>query len=143
MLGIAYYLDLGLRGVRRNSVLSALMVLAIAMGVGASMTVLAALRGLSADPIPAKATQLYSVRLDNWGPGIAGNAMAADQLSYPDAAALMQSRAAERQTAMYAVQFGMTPADANIEPFSLTGRAVYADFFSMFDAPFGSGRPWS
>ena len=63
-----YYLDLGARGLRHNAVLTALMILAVGMGVGASMTVLTALRNLSADPIPAKAHQLSRVRIDNWGP---------------------------------------------------------------------------
>lgn len=140
---ISYYLDLGLHGLRRNAGLTALMVLAIGMGVGASMTVLTALRALSADPIPAKATQLYSVRLDNWGPGAANNAALSDQLSYLDAAALMREHAASRQTAMYAVQFSVTPPGADAVPFTATARAVDADFFSMFDAPFATGRPWS
>lgn len=140
---LTYYLDLGLQGLRRNSVLTALMVLAIGMGVGASMTVLTALRALSADPIPAKAMQLYSVRLDNWGPAAANNAAMSDQISYLDAAALMRAHAALRQSAMYPVQFAVTPPDSNAVPFTATGRAVYTDFFAMFDAPFAAGGPWS
>ena len=44
-----YYLDLALRSFRRNKVLTALMVLAIAVGVGASMTTLTVLHVLSAE----------------------------------------------------------------------------------------------
>jgi putative ABC transport system permease protein len=43
MLGnsmFAYYFNLALRSFRRNKVLTALMVLAIALGIGASMTTL-------------------------------------------------------------------------------------------------------
>lgn len=140
MLG--YYVNLGLRGLRRNPTLTALMVLAIAMGIASWMTVLAALRALSADPIPAKARQLYSVRIDNWGPSASNNAALADLLSYPDASALMRARAAFRQTAMYSVEFGVTPQAPGSLPFTATARAVYTDFFSMFDVPFAVGAPW-
>ena len=140
---LTYYLELGSRGLRHNFVLTALMILAIAMGVAASMTVLTALRDLSADPIPAKAHQLYSVRIDNWGPGAPNNAALSDLVSYPDAVELMRARAAPRQSAMYEVQFTAVPEGADLSPIALTGRAVSADFFGMFDAPMASGRAWS
>lgn len=42
-----YYFDLALRSLRRNKALTALMVLAIALGIGASMTTLTVLHVLS------------------------------------------------------------------------------------------------
>ncbi|HJR14063.1 MAG TPA: ABC transporter permease, partial [Rhodanobacteraceae bacterium] len=50
----AYYLDLALRSLKRNKALTALMVLAIALGIGASMTTLTVLHVLSGDPLPDK-----------------------------------------------------------------------------------------
>src|SRR6185369_13350203 len=52
---IGYYLALAGRSLRRNVVLTILMIVAIAFGVGASMTTLTVLHVLSADPIPQKA----------------------------------------------------------------------------------------
>ena len=49
MLG--YYLDLALHSLGRNRMLTALMVLAIALGIGASMTTLTVLHVLSGDPL--------------------------------------------------------------------------------------------
>jgi len=49
----AYYLDLALRSFRRNKALTALMVLAIALGIGASMTTLTVFHVLSGDPMKA------------------------------------------------------------------------------------------
>ena len=63
MLG--YYLDLALRSLRRNVALTILMIVAIAFGVGSSMTTLTVLHVLSADPIPGKSDQLFYVQLDH------------------------------------------------------------------------------
>src|SRR5580698_9300065 len=94
---------------RRNVALTALMVVAVAVGIGASMTLLTALRALSADPIPAKSDRLFSARIDNWGPDSPNNAILSDLLSYPDAMALMRARRGLRQSAMYATVFNVTP----------------------------------
>ena len=62
MLG--YYLNLAVRSFRRNKALTALMVLAIALGIGASMTTLTVFHVLSGDPIPQKSDRLFYVQLD-------------------------------------------------------------------------------
>ncbi len=62
MLG--YYFNLALRSFRRNKALTALMVLAIALGIGASMTTLTVYHVLSGDPIPHKSGKLFYVQLE-------------------------------------------------------------------------------
>ena len=59
-----YYLNLAVRSFKRNKALTALMVLAIALGIGASMTTLTVFHVLSGDPIPAKSDRLFYVQLD-------------------------------------------------------------------------------
>ena len=59
----AYYFDLAVRSFRRNKVLTALMVLAIALGIGASMTTLTVFYVLSGDPIPHKSAQLFTPQM--------------------------------------------------------------------------------
>ena len=44
-----YYFGLALRSLRRNPVLTALMVVTIAVGIGASMTTLTVFRAMDAD----------------------------------------------------------------------------------------------
>jgi putative ABC transport system permease protein len=142
MLG--YYLELAWRGVRRNLVLTALMIGAVGVGIGASMTLLTALRAMSADPIPAKSDRLFSVRLDNWGPDAPNNAMLSDLLSFPDAMAFMHGHQGIRQSGMYETQFSVTPpGNSDAIAFAATARAVYSDFFPMFAVPFAAGAPWS
>jgi putative ABC transport system permease protein len=58
----AYYLQLGLRSLRKNPMLTALMVMAIGFGVAASMTTYAVYRATSRDPIPQKSRSMPSAR---------------------------------------------------------------------------------
>ena len=62
----AYYLELGLRSLRRNPVLTALMIFGIALGIAASMTSLTVFHLMGSDPIPWKSDRLHYVQLDNW-----------------------------------------------------------------------------
>src|SRR3546814_19486820 len=65
----AYYLNLELRSFRRNKALTVLMVLAIALGIGASMTTLTVFHVLSGDPVPTRSGELFYVQLDPEGMG--------------------------------------------------------------------------
>jgi len=143
-----YYLGLALLSLKRNIVLTTLMIAAIGVGIGASMTVFTVLRAMSSDPIPEKSSELFVPQIDNWtpedlneSPSLAGGLL--DQLSYRDAMALMRAHRGVRQTAMYGVSFTVMPTIPGARPFTATGRAVYADFFPMFDVPFRSGSAWT
>jgi putative ABC transport system permease protein len=142
-----YYFSLALRSLRRNVVLTVLMIAAIGVGIGASMTTLTLFRAMASDPLPHKSRQLYAVQIDNWGPkqGI----MTGDkdnlqtQISYLDAIGLMNAHAAHRQSAMYTTGFALTPEKADLRPFLVQARAAYTGFFSMFEVPFRYGGPWT
>ena len=60
----AYYLDLAFRSFRRNKALTALMVLGIALGIGAAMTTLTVFHVLSGDPLPERSHTLFYPQLD-------------------------------------------------------------------------------
>ena len=60
-----YYFQLGLRSLRRNPMLTALMVVTLAVGVAASMATFTVLYVMSGDPIPHKSDRLFVPRLDN------------------------------------------------------------------------------
>jgi putative ABC transport system permease protein len=141
-----YYLKLALRSLRQNVVLTVLMIAAIGVGIGASMTTLTVFRAMANDPIPGKSRQLFAVQIDNWGPnrGIEENAdNLNEQISYLDAIGFMNARAARRQSAMYSTGFALTPSNPDLRPFQVQARAAYRDFFGMFDVPFRYGGPWS
>jgi putative ABC transport system permease protein len=143
-----YYFGLAIRSLRRNIVLTVLMIAAVGVGIGASMTTLTVFRAMDSDPIPQKSRQLFAVQIDNWGPDnksiVTGDKERfQEQISYIDAVGLMNAKAAHRQTAMYKTGAALTPANPQLLPFQVQIRATYTDFFSMFDTPFLVGGPWS
>jgi putative ABC transport system permease protein len=142
----AYYLDLATRSFRRSKALTALMVLAIALGIGASMTTLTVFHVLSGDPIPQRSSQLFYVQLDaatrtDFTPGGEPNI----QLTRFDAEALLLEKKGVRQAAMSggaaALQAG-AGGSPDVAPFFGELRYTSADFFPMFDVPFRYGQPW-
>lgn len=144
----AYYTTLAFRSLRRNLALTALMIAAIGIGIGASMTTVTMFRAMSGDPIPDKSGQLFVPQIDNWGPGRRGGGSTGTdglpkQLSYIDAINLMNQRAARRQTAMYATTLSLTPPNTKLRSFRVQVRATYTDFFAMFEVPFRYGGAWS
>jgi putative ABC transport system permease protein len=141
-----YYFHLALGSLRRNIALTALMIVAIGVGIGASMTTLAVFRAMSGDPIPRKSGQLFMVQIDSWGPnkpGVPSEDNLKDSLSYIDVSALMHAHAAKRQTPIYSTVLKGRAADSSAAPFQIVAPAVSSDFFAMFDAPFAFGGPWT
>lgn len=139
-----YYVMLGFASLRRNPALTALMIVLIGAGCASSMITFAALRAITADPLPSRSAQLFAPQIDNFGPHHAANdGDLPSALSYIDTMALLKSHKGRRQAAMYEVSFTLVPAEATREPFSVVGYAASDDTFSMFDVPFIQGGPWS
>src|SRR5690348_533689 len=140
----AYYIDLAVRSLKRNKALTALMVLAIALGIGASMTTLTVLHVLSGDPLPGRSAHLYYPQIDprdmnGYQPG----GEPPGQVSWMDGTNLLRAKRAHRQALMTGGQVPVQPAQANLDPFYVDARYTTADFFPMFDTPFEYGRPWT
>jgi putative ABC transport system permease protein len=140
-----YYFRLGVRSLRRNPFLTALMVLTLAVGVAASVSTLTILHMMSSDPIPQKSSRLFVPLIDN-GP-VEGYTPGEDpediQISYKDALNLLKGGQGVRRTALYGVSAPIQPPRADIQPFNLTGLAPTRDFFAMFDVPFLHGQAWT
>ena len=141
---LRYYLKLGLLSIRANPALSALMVAAIAIGIGACMTIVTIQHVMSGDPIPHKSDQLYHVQLDSWSPDNPYDSPndLPYQLTYLDSNALATNAAAFRQTPTFKTSRVVEPSGEDARPFRAEGRAASADFFAMFDAPFLYGGAW-
>jgi putative ABC transport system permease protein len=142
MLG--YYFDLALRSLARNVALTLLMIVAIAFGVGASMTTLTVLHVLAADPIPAKSHQLYYVQTDPRSLlGVRPGEEPEDQVTRADAEALVRAGKADRQALMTGGNAAVEPQRPDLKPFFASGRWTSSDFFAMFDVPFLTGTGWT
>ena len=141
----SYYLQLGLRSLKRNIILTALMVLGIALGIAASMTTLTVMHLMGSDPIPWKSDKLHFVQMDSWGADAAFNddGSPPDQVTYRDAVALMQAGKADKQAAMYNLALPIQPENPEVKPYLSLVRTTYSDFFGMFEPKFKYGRAWS
>ena len=141
---LAHEFELAWRSLRRNRVLTLLMVLAIGLGIGAAMTTLTVVHVLGADPLPGRSDNLYIVHLDPLEQrGYVPGEEPGDQLTRTDAEALLRERRAQRQAMMTSGRVAVEPADATQTPFHTESRYTSADFFAMFGVPFRSGAGWS
>jgi putative ABC transport system permease protein len=139
-----YYVELALRSFRRNRVLTGLMVLAIALGIGASMTTLTVLYILSGDPLPGKSHSIYAVQLDAAGKdGYRPGEEPDLQLTRYDGEALLKARRADRQALMTGGGVVVEPQRAGLAPFATESRYTSSDFFPMFEVPFAHGAAWT
>ncbi|MEG0886433.1 MAG: ABC transporter permease, partial [Janthinobacterium sp.] len=140
----SYYFKLALRSFGRNKILTALMVLAIALGIGAAMTTLTVFKVLSGDPIPHKSDRLFYVQLD---PGMREGYKAGEepemQLTRFDAETLLSQKKAPRQAMMTGGGGIVDPRVDALKPFSISMRYTSADFFPMFQVPMAYGAGWS
>jgi putative ABC transport system permease protein len=142
----AYYARLSLASFRRNPGLTALMVLAIALGIAVCIMTLTVYHAMSGNPIWWKNERLYAVTMDNWDPkqpyNRDGSLAPPPQLTYRDATHLFGSDIPERKVIMYTVD-GVISGTGLSSPTRVETRLTSADFFSMFDVPFLYGSGWS
>lgn len=140
-----YYLELAVRSLKRNGVLTTLMVLALALGIGACITTLTVLKLLSGDPLPQKSAQLFYPQLDPFPLDgyIAGQTKPQPTMTYTDAMNLLHARKATHQAAMAMTQAKVAPLHATGRPFYGNTVMATSEFFSLFDAPFQFGSGWT
>ena len=141
---LRYYVKLGLLSIRANPALSALMVAAIAIGIGACMTIVTVRHVMADNPIEHRNDVLYHVQLDNWNPNdpYEDPNEPPEQVTYLDATALLQANRAYRQVISFKSDRVVQPDNDDILPFQEEVRATSADFFAMFDVPFKFGSGW-
>lgn len=139
-----HYLELAARSARASKGLSALMVLALGLGIGACMTTLTVYHVLSGDPIPAKSARLFNVQLDasdmtDWR---AGEEPVLDLTRF-DATALLREKRGRRQAMSSGFNTSVTLPEGDMKPIFSSTRYTSADFFAMFDAPWQYGGGWT
>jgi putative ABC transport system permease protein len=142
----SYNVKLAIKSMRRNPMMTALMVAAIAVGIGISMTTLSVYYMMNGNPIPEKSERLFAVTMDSWGPlrPFYENypELAPHQVTHGDAERLLAIGHGKRQTAMYESSLIIEPASDQDTPFEIGARVTHGDFFAMFDVPFIYGDGW-
>jgi putative ABC transport system permease protein len=144
---LAYNIRLALKSLRRNPVVAALMIGAIALGVGVCITMLTVFRLMSGNPIAHRNDVLYAVTMDAWDPDRAWDdenpKLAPPELTYRDATAMYESDIPDRKVIMRKGSFVLDPVQTGgAKPFVVEARLASKDFFTMFDVPFMYGNGW-
>lgn len=136
-----YYLKVALHNTKRNKVLTVLMVMAIAVGIGASMTTLTVMHLLSDDPLPGRSQDIYYPQIDVSPDSNGGEPL--DVLDYRTAIELWGAKQADQQTLVASSQVKLRAPDTPLPPLMLSMASTTSDFFPMFDVPLQYGQGWS
>ncbi len=139
-----YYLQLGLRSLKRNPVLTTLMILTLAIGVAASVSTLTILHMMGSDPIPQKSQRLFYPGLDNqekegYQPG---KKPYDHQLTWQDTQNLLRAPIGVHKVGLYGIRASVESSRPDLGSFSESGVATNRDFFAAFDTPFLYGQAW-
>ena len=140
-----YYLRLALKSFSRNPGITALMVVAIALGIAVCVMTLTVYHAMSGNPIWWKNDRLYAVTMDNWDPQhplMPNSDLPPHEMTYKDTQFLLASSIPLRKVVMYSTEGVLSEAGAE-PPTEVATRVTTADFFAMFEAPFLYGNGWS
>ncbi|PRC94621.1 ABC transporter permease [Solimicrobium silvestre] len=144
----SYYLMLGWRSLRRNPILTGLMVLTLAVGIAASVSTLTILHVLSSNPIPHKSSNLLVPVMDNgplddYVPGEPNSPRKSSQMTYRDANNLLALGFGSNRTALYSVRMLVESPKRELGLIGVRGIATTSAYFPMFEVPFRYGSAWS
>ena len=147
---VRYNLNIAAKSLRRNPILTAVIISGIALGICISTTFTTVRHMFTRDPLPGKSDRLFYVRLDNWDKDEAypqstdtGNVhRVPPQITYKDAVELMRSTIPVHQVMSYMARVPVFPDRAVSRPYIDTIRLTQADFFVIYDVPFQYGHGW-
>ena len=140
-----YNLRLALKSFGRNPGITALMVLAIALGIAVCVMTLTVYHAMSGNPIWWKNDRLYAVTMDNWDPDhplMPNTDLPPHEMTYKDTQFLFASNIPLRRVVMYST-LGVIGDVGAEPPVQIETRVTTADFFAMFEVPFLYGDGWS
>ncbi len=143
---LAYQLRLALKSLRRNPILSSLLVGGIALGIAVSMVFVTARYRLAGNPIPHKSEVLHHVQMDSWNPETAWDdddpTEPPNQLTFTEAMAVKGSEIPTLSTISFKASLTIHPDVEGMRPYREVVRMTYGEFFPMFDVPFQYGGGW-
>lgn len=144
---LAYQIRNALRSLKRNPMLSLLLVAGIGLGIAVSTAFITTYYLMAGDPIPHKSDRLFYVEMDSWNPERPYDDEHPDrppiQMTYRDAMGIMASDIPTRQSATFRAALTVQPDSDSEKPYRENVRMCFNDFFAMFEVPFRFGGPWS
>lgn len=140
-----YQIRMALFSMRKTPALSALMAVAVGLGIGVFLTILTVYTMMSGDPLPHKSDKVFTYMLDNREQDADPEAedTANPMINYRDAINLMASDIPSAHSVHYPTTFLVTPDDQSINPFVSRVRLASQGFFSLFEFEFLYGGAWS
>ena len=142
----AYQLRIAWKSLKRSPVLSALLVVGIALGIGVSTAFVTTYYLIASDPLPGKSDRLFHVQMDAWDPDSDWDSDRPEeppnQLTWTDAWGAMGSDVPTAKSIMFKANLTVHPAIEGMRPFRAMTRVCFRDFFSMFDVAFAHGGAW-
>ena len=143
---LLYNLRIALLSLKRNRILSTVIVGGIALGIAVSTMFSTMRHAFAKDPIPAKSDILHYVRMDSWDPlkPYPGDdpTRPPTQITYRDMVEIMKSGLPVRQSGMFKSNLLLFPSKDVGRPRKVLTRMCFADFFPMFEVPFKYGSGW-
>lgn len=142
---LIHYIDLSWRSIRNTPVISFLMVFAIAIGIGITMTSLSVYHMMSMDPIPHKSDKIHYVQLQTMDEGNEWNTNdnLPRQLTYQDAVNLYNTDLDLLSSPSFRTGFSVHLNTPDVKPKMEQARLVNKEFFDIFERPFIFGSAWS
>jgi putative ABC transport system permease protein len=148
---LTYHIKIAIKSLRRNPILTSLLVAGIALGICVSTAFVTLRHMYMQDPLPGKSDKVFYVRLDSWGKNepfrqvFEGSDAAPipDQVTYRDARNLLRSPIPTHQTPTYITRMFVYPDPKITRPYQPDIRMTFSDLFDMFEMPFRYGGPWS
>jgi putative ABC transport system permease protein len=137
------------RSILKTPGVSLLVVLAIALGVGITMPMVALYQNNSGNPMPEISDNIYRVSVNNWKSEEPFHSrfpdMPTEILSARDTKALVASDLPSDHTASYTLNVWVRSTDnqTKTKPFYGSVRVTNNGFFRMFDVPLTYGTFWS
>jgi putative ABC transport system permease protein len=143
---LAYQIRLAWLSLKRNPVLSLLMVAGIGLGMALAVTAVAIYFLESGDPIPHKSDKLLYVQLDAWDPdepiSSRDPSEPPPQITYQDMMGILDSEIPTHRSGMFKARLTLQPDSEGLRPYQETVRMCHGDFFRLFDVPFRFGSGW-
>lgn len=141
----SYYLSLAKRSLLASKVMTVALVVALSLGVGASMTMFTVVRVLSWDPMPGRSEHLFHPYIDPL-PRSYEAKLSLDprnSMTWVDAAEIMRRLPAHTSAAMATGRLLLSVQSGVDSPYFVDGQYVTPDVFNLFGIGLSAGRYWT